>query len=428
MERAFLDVFNNSVAVSWLVLAVLLARLLLRKAPKSARCALWTLVGLRLCLPVRFRSVFSLVPSAYTLNPGIALAARPRIDSGLPAVDRLINPAVARSFTPEPWASANPLQIWLYIAAWVWLTGLGLLLLYAAVSYLRLYLRMAPSLPLRDNIRLSERAETPFLMGFVRPRIYLPLGLDEEDRELAVTHEWAHVERRDHVLRPLAFLLVSVYWFNPLLWLSFALLCRDIELACDERVLKKLGPEQKKAYSRALLACSTSRRGALACPVAFGEKGVEGRIKSILTYRKPPVWLSLLAAALCVLLALCFLTDPPGLRLDTAADPVVAAQARDLRLDTDQPREYRQAELDELNSRLAHLSSSTESGIFEGSTRLFSIDAEMESGESLRISGYRAGGDILYKNRRYAIEDGEFLTYLARFCQREDTSPAIEAG
>lgn len=428
MERAFLDVFNNSVAVSWLVLAVLLARLALKKAPKSARCALWALVGLRLCLPVRLKSVFSLIPSARTLSPSIALAARPRIDSGLAAVDRLINPAVARSFAPEPWASANPLQIWLYIAAWVWLIGLGLLLLYAAVSYLRLYLRMAPSLPLRDNIRLSERAETPFLMGFIRPRIYLPLGLSEEQRELAVTHEWAHVERRDHVLRPLAFLLVSVYWFNPLLWLSFVLLCRDIEFACDERVLKKLGLEKKKAYSRALLACSTRRRGALACPVAFGEKGVEGRIRNILAYRKPPRRLSLTAAVLCVLLALCFLTDPPGLRLDTAADPVVAAQARDLRLDSDRPREYRAAELEELNSRLGQLGSCPESGIFEGSTRIFAVDAETESGKSLRISGYGAGGDILYRDRRYAIEDEGFLTYLARFCQREDTTPATKAG
>ena len=324
MEYGFLKVLNNSISVSWLALAVLLVRPLLKKTPKKSRCVLWALVGLRLCLPVSIRSAFSLIPSAQTVSQDIGYAAQPVIDSGIEAVNRALNPVISQAFAPTPFASANPLQIWLFIAAWVWLIGLTGMLLYAAVSYGLLRLRVAQSVPLRDNIRLSEKISTPFMMGVVRPRLYLPIGLEEEVMELAIAHEWAHVERRDHVFRPLGFILLAVYWFNPLLWLSYMLFCRDMELACDERVLQNLGPERKKDYSRALLACSAPRRTLAVCPLAFGESGVKGRIESILHYKAPPRWALIAAAALCIALALGFLTDPAAPDPETVYAPVLA--------------------------------------------------------------------------------------------------------
>ena len=323
MESVFLKVLNNSMAATFLVLAVLIVRALFKKAPKSIRCALWGLVGLRLCLPVSIPSPFSLIPSSQTVNPSIVYAQRPAIDSGIEVVNRAINPLLTQAFAPVPHASANPLQVWLFIAAWVWVVGVGLMLLYGAVSYLLLMLRMAPSVPLRDNIRLSDRIATPFMMGIVRPRLYLPMGLEEGVMELAIAHEWAHVERLDHVTRPLGFLLLAVYWFNPLLWLSFVLFCRDMELACDEKVLQSLGPEKKKAYSRALLACSAPRRSLAACPLAFGETQVKGRIENILSYKAPPRWALIAAAGLCAVLALGFLTDPTVRDVQSAYAPVL---------------------------------------------------------------------------------------------------------
>ena len=310
MERVFLAVFNNGVSASFLVLAVLLLRLLLKRAPKSARCALWAVVGLRLALPFRLRSGLSLVPSARTVSPDIVYAARPAIDSGISAVDRAVNPALGASLAATPQASANPMQIVLFIAAWVWLIGVVLLLVSCLVSALLLRHRLAQSVPLRENIRLCERVASPFVLGVLKPGIYLPVGMEEPVMALAIAHEQAHISRGDHAFKLLGYLLLAVYWFNPLLWLGYVLLCRDMELACDERVLKSLGPEMKKDYSRALLACSAPQRLISACPVAFGENDVNGRIRSILSYKKPPLWIGIAAACVCAALAVCFLTDP----------------------------------------------------------------------------------------------------------------------
>ena len=429
MEGVFLRAFNNSIAATWLVLAVLIIRGVWKKAPKNIRCVLWGLVGLRLCLPVRLQSPFSLIPSAQTVSPNIVYARQPAIDSGIAAVNRVVNPVLIQSFAPAPHASANPLQIWLFIAAWVWMIGLGLMLLYGAVSYLLLYIKMASSVPLRDNIRLSEKIGSPFLMGFVRPRLYLPTGLEEEVRELAIAHEWAHVDRRDHVCRPFGFALLAVYWFNPLLWLSFVLFCRDMELACDERVLKKLGIEKKKEYSRALLQCSAPRRTVAACPVAFGESDIKRRIENILRYKAPRRRVLAVAAVLCAVLALGFLTDPAGLRLDMEADPVVAARSMDLRLSAPDERTYNAAQLDELNARLRLLKDCRESGIYADWTREYFITAETRSGETITITGYSTNQelmDIQYRGKRYVVEDRDFCSYVNLFCVGADRTEATK--
>ena len=428
MESLFIKLLNNSISAGWLVLAVLLARQLLKKGPKNLRCALWALVGLRLVLPVRLQSVFSLVPSAVTVSENIMLDPTPAINSGISALDKSVNPVVAASFTPEPWASANPLQILIFAASVVWLAGLAALLLYSAVSWLRLRHRVAESVPLRDYIRLCHQVDSPFVLGMIKPRIYLPFGMDEGSMELVIAHEQAHIHRRDNLTKPLAFLLLAVYWFNPLMWIFYILLCRDMELACDERVLRERSGI-RKAYASALLLCSVPHRTAAVCPVAFGELGVKQRIKSILNDKKPALWLTAAAVVLIVVLALCFLTDPAGLRFDTKTNPVVSAESVDLRLSEPFIREMNNDQLEELMSaRLSRLGKTVKSNEYEGMTPLYFISVVFQDGSSATISGYSANDenmlDIQYKGSRYVVEDQDFAGYVNRFCIGGDMAEA----
>lgn len=428
MESLFIKLLNNSISATWLVLAVLLARLLLKKAPKNLRCALWGLVGLRLVLPVRLQSVFSLVPSAVTVSENIMLSPSPAVNSGISALDKAVNPAMAAAFTPEPWASANPLQILIFAAAVIWLAGLAVMLLYSAVSWLLLRHRVAESVPLRSNIRLCQKVDSPFVLGMIRPRIYLPLGMDEESRELVIAHEQAHIRRRDNLTKPLAFLLLAVYWFNPLMWISYILLCRDMELACDERVLREKSGI-RKAYASALLQCSVPRHPAAVCPVAFGEVGVKQRIKSILDDKKPALWLTAAAVVLIVALALGFLTDPAGLRFDTKENPVVSAESVDLRLSEPFIRQMNTDQLEELMSaRLSRLGKTVKSNEYEGMTPIYFISVVFQDGSNAKISGYSANDenmlDIQYKGSRYVVEDQDFADYVNHFCIGGDMAEA----
>lgn len=428
MESLFIKLLNNSISAGWLVFAVLLARLLLKKAPKKFRCALWGLVGLRLALPVRLQSVFSLVPSAVTVSENIMLDPTPAVNSGISALDSAVNPVVAASFTPEPWASANPLQILIFAASVLWLAGLAALLLYSAVSWLLLRRRVAESVPLRDNIRLCQKVDSPFVLGMIRPRVYLPFGMDEGSMELVIAHEQAHIRRRDNLTKPLAFLLLAVYWFNPLLWIAYMLLCRDMELACDERVLREKSGI-RKAYASALLQSSVPHHPASVCPVAFGEVGVKQRIKSILDDKKPALWLTAAAVVLIVVLALCFLTDPAGLRFDTKKNPVVSAESVDLRLSEPYIRQMNTDQLEELMSaRLSRLGRTVKSNEYEGMTPVYFISAVFQDGSSAKISGYSADDenmlDIQYKGSRYVVEDQDFADYVNRFCIGGDMAEA----
>ena len=428
MESLFIKLLNNSISAGWLVLAVLLARLLLKKGPKNLRCALWALVGLRLALPVRLQSVFSLVPSAVTVSEKIMLDPTPAINSGISVLDKAVNPVVAASFTPEPWASANPLQILIFAASVVWLAGLAALLLYSAVSWLRLRHRVAESVPLRDNIRLCHQVDSPFVLGMIKPRIYLPFGMDEGSMELVIAHEQAHIRRRDNLTKPLAFLLLAVYWFNPLMWLAYVLLCRDMEFACDERVLREQNGI-RKAYASALLSCSVPHHHAAVCPVAFGELGVKQRIKTVLKYKKPALWLTAAAVVLIVVLALGFLTDPAGLRFDTKENPVVSAESVDLRLSEPFIRKMNNDQLEELMSaRLSRLGKTAKSNEYEGMTPIYFISVVFQDGSSAKISGYSANDenmlDIQYKGSRYVVENQDFADYVNRFCIGGDMAEA----
>ena len=321
MSGIFLKLLNLSISASWLVLVVLALRLMLKRAPKWVNVLLWGMVALRLMVPFSIESALSLIPSAETVSPEVVqFDPAPTITSGVTIIDNAVNPSLSESFAAAPLASVNPLYVWTYLAGWVWLIGLAAMLLYALVSYLRLRRRVSASIPLRENIYVCDEVASPFILGILRPRIYLPSALDEAQRGSVLSHERAHLARRDHWWKPLGFALLAVYWFNPLLWLAYTLLCRDIELACDERVLCGMDAGQVKDYSSALLACSVPRRMLAACPLAFGEVGVGARVKNALRYKKPAFWVVAASVAVCVVVAVCFLTNP---RTDTDAAGLV---------------------------------------------------------------------------------------------------------
>ena len=327
MTEVFLGFLNRSLSAAVLILAVVLVRLVFKKAPRWLLCALWALAAVRLVCPVSVESVLSLIPSAEPVQPEIIVSAHPAITSGIPAVDAIVNPPLAAAFTPSPVQSANPLQIWTFIAACVWLAGVAALLLYAAISALRLRLRVRTAVRLEGNVYQSEFVSSPFILGVVRPRIYLPFGLEAGAQEMVLAHERAHLRRGDQLWKPLGYLILTAYWFNPVCWLAYILFCRDIEAACDEKVVRELGEGCKAAYSRALLACSVPRKLITACPLAFGETGVKARIKSVLNYKKPAFWLVLAAVIVSVAVAVCFLTDPKKDAEEPEAAPAETTEA-----------------------------------------------------------------------------------------------------
>lgn len=340
MTDIFLGFLNRSLAAGILILAVVLVRLVFKKAPRWLLCALWALAAVRLVCPVSIESVLSLIPSAEPVQPEIIVSAQPAITSGIPAVDAIVNPPLAAAFTPSPAQSANPLQIWTFLAACVWLAGIAALLLYAAVSALRLRLRVRTAVRLEGKVYQSEFVSSPFILGVIRPRIYLPFGLEAGAQAMVLAHERAHLRRGDQLWKPLGYLILTAYWFNPVCWLAYILFCRDIEAACDEKVVRELGEGCKAAYSRALLACSVPRKLITACPLAFGETGVKSRIKSVLNYKKPAFWLVLAAVIVSAAVAVCFLTDPKREEQTEAAPAetvdVTPAATSDL-LDADYP-------------------------------------------------------------------------------------------
>ena len=306
MITVFLKLLNMSIAASWLVLAVILLRVFLKKSPSWITCLMWGIVALRLLMPVTFESNFSLIPSSEVIPLDVAQSQTPAIYSGIPAVNSAVNPL----FTQEAIPTGIVLDEILYYAAMAWLAGAGLMLLYSMVSYIKLYFRVRVSIQARDNLYVCDNVESPFLLGIFRPRIYIPSGVEEGQLEYIIAHENAHIKRRDHWWKPLGFALLTVYWFNPLLWVAYILLCRDIERACDEKVIARMDPAGKVGYSEALAACSVHRRMIMTCPVAFGELSVKSRIKGVLNYKKPAVRVICASVALCLITAACFLTNP----------------------------------------------------------------------------------------------------------------------
>ena len=316
MTEFFLNIVNMSISASWIVFAVLLLRLLLKKAPKSINVLLWGVVAVRLICPFSFESVLSLIPSPQTINPEIALNS-PVIDSGVTIIDNVINPIISETtISIQPEKDINLFQFIMPYLAGVWLVGIATLLIYTLISFLRLKSKIGTAVLLRDNIYQSEAVVSPFVLGIIKPKIYLPFNMNGQDMDHVIAHEQAHIRRKDYLWKPLGFLILTLHWFNPMVWFGYILLCRDIELACDEKVVKGLNNEQRADYSQALLTCSVNRRMITACPVAFGEVGVKNRVKSVLNYKKPAFWIIVVAVVACIALSVGFLTNP-ATKLDT---------------------------------------------------------------------------------------------------------------
>ena len=310
MNELFLKIINMSISASWLVLAVLILRFVLKKAPKWINVLLWGIVAIRLICPFSFESTLSLIPSAETIPLNIGMDTTPTINSGISAINNAVNPIISQSNTPMAGASVNLLQITIGIYEYIWIFGMIALALYTAISYWRLCRKVDTAVRYKDNIFQSENVSFPFVLGIIKPRIYLPFKMNGQYLEHVVAHEQAHICRKDHWWKPLGFLLLMIHWFNPLMWLAYVLLCRDIELACDEKVIKELGNEQRGDYTQALVACSVNRRMIAACPLTFGEVGVKERVKSVMNYKKPALWVIIIAVIVCVGVAVCFLTNP----------------------------------------------------------------------------------------------------------------------
>lgn len=309
MNDLFIKILNMSITASWLIIAVMVTRLLIRRAPKWISCLLWGFVMIRLICPFSLESSLSVIPSREVIPQDIAVSESPAISTGVPAINSTLNP-IMESLAPDAGNSVNPLQVWTAVGTWIWIAGIIAMLAYALVSYFKLKKQVAASVPLRDGVMACDEVKSPFILGVFKPMIYIPSNLGGDSLEYVLSHEEAHLKRKDHWWKPLGYLLLAVYWFNPLCWAAYILLSRDIEMACDEKVIRDMSREQTAGYSQALLNASYPVRGVRACPVAFGEVSVKQRIKGVLNYKKPAFWVIVVALVLCVALGVTLLTDP----------------------------------------------------------------------------------------------------------------------
>lgn len=305
----FSNILNASIAASWMVLAVLILRFILKKSPKWVYVVLWGLVAVRLIMPFSIESAFSLIPSMQTIPQEILRYQGTQLSQ--PAyVDIITNPNLFADVSIELGQTVDRIQWRMVYMTFIWLGGIAVMLFYAIISYLRLYQKIATAVLYKDNVFQSENVDSPFVLGIVNPKIYLPFSLNNQDIIHVIAHENAHIKRKDHWWKLLGFILLAIHWFNPIMWLAYIVLCRDIELACDEKVIKDLGNEQRADYTQALVSCSVNRRMIAACPLAFGEVGVKDRVKSVMNYKKPAFWVVLISVIASIVMAVCFLTNP----------------------------------------------------------------------------------------------------------------------
>ena len=310
MDDVFLKLVNLSISASWLILAVLVLRVVLKKAPKWVMPLLWGVVALRLVCLFSIESALSLIPSAETIPSEIVTETREPVLYEQATLDIVTNPTLPSAAEVPVGVSRQQAQVDFNIYSVLWLAGMAALLVHALVSAGKLKRKLATAILLRDNIYESEFVDSPFVFGVVKPNIYLPMHMDEGTAAYVIAHERAHLARRDHWWKVLGYLVLALHWFNPLVWVAYILFCRDIELACDEKVVKGLDGAARADYSQALLSCAAPKRAVAACPLAFGEGNIKTRVKSALHYKKPAFWVAAVAVLAVVIVAVCFLTNP----------------------------------------------------------------------------------------------------------------------
>lgn len=309
MERVFLQVLNMSLTGSYVIIAVILLRQLLRKAPKRISYALWAVALFRLVCPFSLESSVSLLPSAKPLPETVLLSHSPQVQSGIRVIDQAVQlPA------PAPGDSANPMQIWMWILGIVWVVGIVLLLGYSLISWLLLRRRIQGAALLGDGVYCSDTVPEPFVLGMFRPKIYLPAGLSEQETQYIVSHERFHIQRHDPFFKMLGFFTLCLHWFNPLVWIAFLLMTKDMEMSCDERVIESLGTGVKQEYSRTLLAFASASGMPKGAPLAFGESNVKSRIRNVLSYKKPVFWVTVVLMVLLAAVGVGFSVNPQSYR------------------------------------------------------------------------------------------------------------------
>ncbi|TCO72151.1 M56 family metallopeptidase [Marinisporobacter balticus] len=312
MIELFISVLNMSVTASYVILFVILVRLLLKKAPKVISYALWGVVAFRLIIPFSFESMFSLMPrNTHTVSipHDIIYQQSPQINKGIEVVDSFVSQSLP---APTVEASVNPLQIYIEIGAYIWILGIMILLIYSVVSILLLERQLKSAQLIEQNIFEAKNLKTPFVLGLIRPKIYLPVGLNATERSYILLHEQTHINRKDHIIKIFAFLILSIHWFNPLVWIAFILMSTDMELSCDERVLKKMNEDIKKPYANSLLSLATGRHILNGNPLAFGEGNVRGRIKNVLNYKKFSFWVIAVSMITVIIVGIALVTNPKG--------------------------------------------------------------------------------------------------------------------
>lgn len=284
MDKLFLTILNMSLTGSFVILGICLVRLPLKKAPKIISYCLWMVAGFRLIFPYSIESILSLIPfKAQTIPPDIALQPIPRIESGILHLNSTVSSILPAATTPN---EANPLQIWITVGGLVWIAGAILMIIYGVASFFILKQKMKAAMHLEGNIYEAQNVKSPFVLGVFHPRIYLPADLSVKERKYILLHEQIHIKRRDHIVKFVAYFAISLHWFNPLVWVAFLLMGVDMEMSCDERVLKEMGSEIKKDYTLSLLSLATKRYFVSSSPLAFGEGGIKERIKNVLNFKK----------------------------------------------------------------------------------------------------------------------------------------------
>lgn len=307
MEKLFLSILNMSLTASYVILVVLLVRLPLKKAPKTISYALWSVVVFRLLYPFSFESIFSLLPKRdITVPNDIIYTQSPMLSSEITALNSYVTKT---STSPPVFSGADPLQIYIRLGSYIWILGIIIMFVYSISSIMVLKRRLDSAQHIELNVFEADDLRTPFILGIFRPRIYIPSGLGTEERIYIINHEQAHIQRFDHVIKPFAFFILSIHWFNPLVWIAFLLASTDMELSCDEKVIKKMGSEIKKAYSSSLLSLAVGRHILNGSPLAFGEGDVKSRIKNVLNYRKPSFWV-VIPVIIAILVSIGLLANP----------------------------------------------------------------------------------------------------------------------
>jgi len=310
MYDIFIKVLNMSYQAGIVICFIILARFLLKiiKAPKKYAYYLWGIAFIRMICPISFETVLSLLPKkTKPISATILYEQIPQVHTGSNMIDYTVNSVLPAA---SPMASVNPIQIWILIAQIIWLVGLVLLLIYSAVSYIKLKYRLVGSVNIQDNIYLVDHLETPFILGIIRPRIYMPSNLKQIEMEYILQHERAHLKRRDHIMKVIAFLAASIHWFNPFAWVAFVFGCKDMEMSCDEYVMKTSNQDIRKEYSASLLSLCVGNRKLSGTPLAFGEGSTKGRIKNVLHYKKPAGIAVILSLFIVAILAICLLSNP----------------------------------------------------------------------------------------------------------------------